>query len=108
MSLEPIREDERVVEKPGTAGESVTPGTTDETVTPETAGKKATPGTGSVWWAELLFGSVCCLTAVVFALAHTAVGPFAEITVVYATIPTILYLAFATVLGVAFLRSGLR
>lgn len=99
MSLEPVREDERVVEKPGTAGESVTPGTTDETVTPET---------GSVWWAELLFGSVCCLTAAVFALAHTAVGPFAEITVVYATIPTILYLAFATVLGVAFFRSGLR
>jgi hypothetical protein len=99
MSLEPIREDERVVEAPGATGETVTPETTDGTATPET---------GSVWWAEMLFGSVCCLTAVVFALAHTSVGPFAEITVVYGTVPTLLYLVVATVLGVGFLRSGLR
>lgn len=66
------------------------------------------PETGSAWWAELAFGAACSFTAVGFALAHTAVGPFSEVMIVYPTVVSVAYLAFASVLSVVFVRSGLR
>jgi hypothetical protein len=99
MSLEPIREDERVVETAATTRED--PGTANESVMSETE-------TGSAWWVELVFGSACCLAAATVALAHLSVGPLSRITMVYSTVPTVLYLVVATALGVGFLHSGLR
>jgi hypothetical protein len=66
------------------------------------------PDSGSVWWAELAFGGACSLTAVGFALAHTAVGPFSAVTIVYPTVVSVAYLVLASVLALVFVRSGLR
>jgi hypothetical protein len=104
MSLEPIREDDRVVETAGTARQEVDGA--GETAVSEPG--IASPETGSAWWVELVFGSLCCLTAAAVALVHTSVGPLAGIRFVYGTAPTLLYLVVATILGVQFLRSGLR
>jgi hypothetical protein len=104
MSLEPIREDERVVETATTVREEAV--TAGETAGPEA--ETTAPETGSAWWVELVFGAVCILTAAAVGLAHTSVGPLAGIRVVYGTVPTLLYLVVATVLGVLFLRSGSR
>ncbi len=66
------------------------------------------PESGSVWWVELVLGAVCALTSVVFALGHTAVGPFSGVTVVYPTVVSAAYLAVASVLAVVFVGSGYR
>jgi hypothetical protein len=71
-------------------------------------GVAAAPNTGSVWWAELSIGTVCWTAAAVFALSHTAVGPFADLTVVYGTIVATLYCAVAVTLGAVFLHSGFQ
>ena len=104
MSLEPIREDERVVETAGATHQEVD--ATGERAVPET--ETTSPATGSAWWVELAFGSLCCLAAATVALAPSSVGPLSRIAVAYGTVPTLLYLVVATVLGLGFLRSGLQ
>ena len=66
------------------------------------------PDVGSAWWAEVLFGAVCCTAAAGIALANTAFGPFAHVTVVYGFAGSVLYVLFAVTLGLTFLRWGLR
>lgn len=63
---------------------------------------------GSVWWAELFLGLVSFTIAAVFVLLHTALGPFSKLTVSYGALPSGLYLTVVFVLGLLFLRSGLR
>lgn len=62
----------------------------------------------SVWWAELLLGGVCCLTAAAFALATTSVGPFASVAVVYGNGLAALYVLAALCFGLVFLHSGVQ
>ncbi|WP_415382474.1 hypothetical protein [Halosimplex sp. TS25] len=75
---------------------------TDERTDPEN------PDTGSVWWAELSLGAVCWLAAAAVALSQTSLGPFASVSFVYGTVPAALYLVVAAVLGLSFIRSGVR
>lgn len=60
----------------------------------------------SAWWAELALGTVCSGTAAGFALAHTAFGPFSDVVITYPVVVSVAYLAFASLLGLVFLRTG--